>query len=41
MSNSDRDIIRKNLIKYVSENYELSKFVNMYKLMFDSVTGIK
>ena len=41
MSNSDRDIIRKNLIKYVSENYDLSKFVNMYKLMFDSVTGIK
>jgi len=41
MSNSDRDIIRKNLIKYVSDNYDLSKFVNMYKLMFDSVTGIK
>jgi len=41
MSYSDRDIIRKNLIKYVSENYDLSKFVNMYKLMFDSVAGNK
>ena len=41
MSDSDRDIIRENLIKYVSETYTLSKFVNNYKLMFDSVSGIK
>jgi len=41
MSYSDRDIIRKNLIQYVSENYDLSKFVNNYKLMFDSVAGNK
>jgi len=41
MSNSDRDIIRKNLVKDVSEKYEPSKFANIYKLMFDSVTGIK
>lgn len=41
MLNSDRDIIRKNLIKYVSENYDLSKFVNSYRLMFESVSGNK
>jgi glycosyltransferase involved in cell wall biosynthesis len=41
MSKFGRDIIRKNLIKYVSENYDLSKFVNNYKLMFDSVSGNK
>jgi len=39
MSNSDREIISKNLMKYVSENYDLSKFINMYRSMFNSVTG--
>ena len=41
MSKFSRDIIRKNLIRYVSENYDLPKFVNNYKLMFDSVSGNK
>ena len=41
MSYSDRDVIRKNLNKFVSENYDLSKFVDKYKAMFNSVIGIK
>jgi glycosyltransferase involved in cell wall biosynthesis len=41
MSKSKRDIIRENLIKYVSETYALFKFVNNYKLMFDSVISNK
>lgn len=41
MSDSNRQILRENLIKYVAENYNLNKFVNNYKLMFDSVAGNK
>ena len=37
MSNSERETIHQNLIKYVSENYNLSKFVNMYKSMLETV----
>lgn len=37
MSCSDREIIRNNLINYVSEKYDPSQFANQYKLMFDSI----
>jgi glycosyltransferase involved in cell wall biosynthesis len=41
LSNSERDSIRKNLTKYILDTYDLSKFVNSYKLMFNSVARYK
>jgi glycosyltransferase involved in cell wall biosynthesis len=41
MSGADRDIIKKNLKRFVSENYDPVKITNLYKSMFDSVIRTK
>jgi len=38
LSNSDRERIRTNLVNFVSENYSIPRFVNNYKLMFETIS---